>query len=78
MKQNSRQSKNPARFRFSVRSSEVLRKKIAIKLPILCWNLEIIGKRNETEFETVKCQNMDFDFRLSDLEKKSCDQTVKY
>ena len=30
----------------------------------------MIGKRNETEFETVKCQNMNFDFWLSVLEKK--------
>ena len=30
----------------------------------------MICKRNETEFETVKCQNMNFDFWLSVLEKK--------
>ena len=62
MKQNLRQSKNPARFRFSVTI-----------LPILCLNLEIIGKRNETEFETYG-----FWFSVKWSWKKSCDQTVKY
>ena len=78
MKQIQDSQKIPAKFRFSEYSDVLFKqgKKFAIKLPILCWNLEMIGKRNETEFETVKCRIMDFDFWLSVLEKKSCDQTV--